>query len=287
MKVTAIVENTTNSGLPVEHGLSLYIQKESEQNVLFDMGQGSLFARNAEGLSLSIADVDVAVVSHGHYDHGGGLRTFLAENSKAKVFIHRDAFRPHYSLRDTGLRYIGLDSELEHDKRICLCGDVTRIGNDMTLFANVEGDCCSPVGNRLLFGPSEKENDTFCHEQSLLIEEGDNVVLFAGCAHRGIVNILRRAKEVVGKVPTHVFAGMHLVKSGLSEEDENAFVRRLASELMKCEGTRFYTMHCTGEAQFRKLKALMGERIEYLACGEQVSLGPGPTSLGPLPASPI
>lgn len=272
MKITSIIENISNKGLPVEHGLSLYIEKDEGQKVLFDMGQSGLFARNATALSLSIADIDVAVISHGHYDHGGGLSTFLAENQKAKVYIHKDAFLPHYSLRDTGLRNIGLDKSLQGNERLVLCDEVTRIDNAMTLFANVQGTCCSPVGNRLLFGPTETDNDSFCHEQSLVVEEGGNVVLFAGCAHRGIVNILRKAEEVVGKAPTHVFAGMHLVKSGLDEASEDAFIAALAAELQKYKDTMFYTMHCTGEEQYQKLQSLMGRQIEYLACGDNVMI---------------
>lgn len=270
MKVTSIIENTSSKGLPVEHGLSLFIEKGDGQNILFDMGQSELFVQNAEALGLSIVDVDIAVVSHGHYDHGGGLSTFLTENQKAKVFIHKDAFLPHYSLRDTRLRYIGLDKTLKDYKQLVLCEDFQRIDMSMTLFANVQGDCCTPVGNRLLFGPSEIENDSFCHEQSLIIEEGNNVVLFAGCAHRGIVNILRQAEKVAGKAPTHVFAGMHLVKSGLDEASEYAFVESLANELKKYDNTIFYTMHCTGEEQYQKLKSLMGKQIKYMACGDSI-----------------
>ena len=80
MKITSIVENTSIVGIPVEHGLSLYIQLDNGQNVLFDMGQRRLFAENAERLGLSIADVDTAIISHGHYDHGGGLSAFLEMN---------------------------------------------------------------------------------------------------------------------------------------------------------------------------------------------------------------
>lgn len=272
MKITSIIENTSNKGLPVEHGLSIYIEKHEGQKILFDMGQSNLFACNAETLSLSIADIDYAVVSHGHYDHGGGLSTFLTENQKAKVYIHKDAFQPHYSLRDTRLRYIGLDRVLQGNERLVFCDDVTRISNGMTLFANVKGNCCNPIGNKLLFGPSETENDSFCHEQSLIIEEGNNVVLFAGCAHRGIVNILRKAEEVAGKTPTHVFAGMHLVKSGLSTTEEDAFIANLAAELMKYKDTMFYTMHCTGEEQYKKLKSFMGRQIKYLACGDNMEI---------------
>lgn len=272
MKITSIIENTSSKGLPVEHGLSLYIEKDDEEKVLFDMGQSDLFALNAEALSLSIADIDVAVVSHGHYDHGGGLETLLKMNRKAKVYIHKDAFLPHYSLRDTGLRYIGLDKSLQEDEQLVYCGEVTRMGNGMTLFADVQGDCCNPIGNRLLFGPSETEHDTFGHEQNLIIEQGEKLVLLAGCAHRGIVNILRKAEEVAGKAPTHVLAGMHLVKSGMNERDEDRFIQSLASELMTYKETMFYTMHCTGEEQYKKLKSLMGSQIEYLACGDNITI---------------
>lgn len=272
MKVTSIIENTSSKGLPIEHGLSLYIEKDDGQKVLFDMGQSGLFARNAEVLSLSIADIDIAVVSHGHYDHGGGLEVFLNDNQKARVYIHKEAFQSHYSLRESGLRYIGLDKELSHNERMTYCDNVTHISEDMTLFAEVQGSCCNPLGNRLLFGPEENENDTFCHEQSLLIEEKDNLILFAGCAHRGIVNILRRAEEVAGKAPTHVLAGMHLVKSGLNEAEEDAFIATLADELMRYKLTKFFTMHCTGEEQYRKLRSLMNEQIEYLSCGDHLTL---------------
>lgn len=77
MKITSIIENTSTIGLPVEHGLSLYVQLDNGQNVLFDMGQRRLFTENAERLGLSISNVDTAIISHGHYDHGGGLRAFL------------------------------------------------------------------------------------------------------------------------------------------------------------------------------------------------------------------
>jgi len=286
MKITSIIENTSNIGLPIEHGLSLFIQLENEKNVLFDMGQSSLFAENASRLGLCIADVDTAIISHGHYDHGGGLGTFLSLNEKANVYIHKDAFMPHYSLRqdlrqtlqqssgqgvhEPGLRYIGIDKELQADKRIVSCGSITHVSDEMTLFADVQGICCCPQGNRLLFGPKPEDNDSFSHEQNLIIEEGSNIVLFAGCAHKGIINILRKTEEVIGRKPTHVLAGMHLVKSGLDEEAESSFIHTLANELATYKQTMFYTMHCTGEQQFLKLKEIMSGQIEYLSCGDSI-----------------
>ena len=224
MRITSLVENTSRTGLSVEHGLSLHIHLNDGRQILFDMGQHRLFADNAERLGISLADVDMAVVSHGHYDHGGGLRTFLELNEKAKVYISQYAFEPHYSLRDEGLRYIGIDPELKANDRLVFCKNEVHIDNGIILFSGVNGDCLKPAGNRLLFGPDKDINDDFRHEQSLIIKEGQKTVLFAGCAHKGIMNIIQRGMHVAGNPFTHVLAGMHLVKSGLSEEEASKVV---------------------------------------------------------------
>jgi len=272
MIITSLIENTSGKGLPTEHGLSLHIHMKDGQQVLFDMGQSDLFWQNALRLGLDLKDVDVAVVSHGHYDHGGGLETFLDNNTKAAVYLHKDAFEPHYSLREEGLTYIGLKETLKESTRLRMCDALTCINEHLTLFADVQGNCCYPQGNQRLFGPNRKEQDSFCHEQNLIIQEGNLSVLVAGCAHRGIVNILRRTTELIGHAPSYVLAGMHLIKSGMNPSEETNFIRQLATELMHYTSTKFYTMHCTGTEQFAQLQSIMSTQIEYLSCGDTVSL---------------
>lgn len=269
MEIVSLVENTSRCGLVVEHGLSLFIRLDDGRSVLFDMGQDRLFYDNAVSLGVDLSKVGVAVLSHGHYDHGGGLGVFLEQNSLAKVYVNNHAFEPHFSLRDEGLKYIGLDVSLKGNSRIVSCQDQVQIGEGMTLFAGVDGASFCPTGNRLLFSGDGSVNDDFCHEQNLIVREGDNVVLFAGCAHSGIINIIRKAKEVAGSRVTHVFAGMHLVKSGLDIGSEQKFISDLAEELLGF-GCKYFTMHCTGVPQYEMLKSVMGDAIEYMSCGEKI-----------------
>lgn len=270
MKIISLVENTSSLGFPTEHGLSLFIQTAENGNILFDMGQDDLFVQNAERLGLSLADVDIAVISHGHYDHGGGLPSFLKINQKAPVYISRSAFENHYSFRDTGMTYIGLDQDYEESHRLIKIASYYSISSGLELFSDVASIESTPHGNRLLFGPEHHVRDDFRHEQNLLIKEGENLILFAGCAHAGIINIMQRACEIAGRTPSHVFSGMHLVKSGLSEQEESDFILSLADKLLSFDDCQYYTMHCTGVEQFEQLKKRMHERIKYLSCGEFV-----------------
>ncbi len=258
MKITSLLENTTvRSDMKTEHGLSLYIET-GRQKILFDMGQTTIFAENAEVLGIDLAEVDFAVLSHGHYDHGGGLRRFLEINDHAPVYIHRDAFLPHYNGTE---KYIGLDTALEHQPRIVFTENEYRIGENMTLFS-----CSDRTGKHSFgsFGLTEKVDgrflpDDFRHEQYLLIRENDRRILFSGCSHKGILDITEWFE------PDVLIGGFHFSKMECSEVLADA-ARHLASR-----PTRYYTCHCTGNEQFRYMKQYMND-LHYLSCGETVEL---------------
>lgn len=273
MRITSLIENTSSSSLPTEHGLSLHVRLDDGRCILFDMGQTSLLLDNAHTLGISLEQVDMAVLSHGHYDHGGGLKAFLEVNNHAQVYLHRKAFTPHFSLRADGMHYIGLDMSLQESSRLRFCSDgPEEIAPSLTLFGGVGGAHPLPPGNRMLFGPTKEERDIFPDEQNLIIREGRNIVLLAGCAHRGISNIMDRAKEICGQAPTHVLTGMHLVKSGLTPEGEQEYAEVLAHHLLSFPGTQYHTMHCTGLEQYDRLSRLMGPRISYMSCGESLQI---------------
>lgn len=269
MKISVLVENTSRDNYCTEHGLSLYITLNNGRNMLFDMGQGDLFLKNAQLLGCDIKDVDSAIVSHGHYDHGGGLRCFMNLNDKAKVYIQQPAFEPHYSMKEYGLKYIGLDESLKTDfsDRLVMCGEICALCEGVTLFTCGEKKYPQPEGNSLLYGSDERSNDDFSHEQSVLIIEGDKVVLFAGCAHCGILNIMHTAEKLSSRKITHVIAGFHLMKS-----TDNKQLMALAQGLLGHETCSYYTMHCTGTEQYEMLKVYMKDRICYISCGDTIDI---------------
>jgi len=193
MIIKSLVENTSISAeFKSEHGLCLYIETPKHK-LLFDLGASSLFAENAKKLEVDLSEVDLVVISHGHYDHGGGLKAFLSENSKAKIYLNRQAFAKHYSHRPSGEKaYIGLDKSLMQSDRLIFAGEQLIIDDELELFSNIKGKKFVPSGNQDLFMESGGllVPDDFRHEQNLIINEGGKILLVAGCAHKGIVNII-------------------------------------------------------------------------------------------------
>lgn len=249
MKIVTLLENTTyREDLRYEHGLSLYIESQGH-HVLFDMGQSDAFAQNAEVLGVDLGNVEVAVLSHGHYDHGGGLGRFLQINDHANIYVNRHVFEPHFNARN---RDIGLDPELDK-KRMIFLDQPTEILPGFTLHTIPDAPVDTSGLQRMV--GSKLVPEDFRHEQYLLVEEDGKRVLFSGCAHKGIVQIARIFR------PDVLIGGFHLSKI----QDES--VLDAIAEALLALPTRYYTGHCTGGMQFAYLKQKMGTRLEGLYTG--------------------
>lgn len=255
MKITALIENTSACDLPTEHGLSLFVET-AEVKFLFDMGQTDLFARNAETLGIDLTTVDFAVLSHGHYDHGGGLKTFLALNDHAPVYMSRFAFEPHYNGTE---KYIGLNQDLKTSNRLIYVDEDMRITESIMVYG------CHNAQKVMNFGScglnmiqdGRMTEDDFRHEQYLLVEENGNRILFSGCSHRGILNIMRWFR------PDILIGGFHLSKLPLDETLAGY------AKALNAYPTVFYTGHCTGTAQYQFMKERM-KNLHYLSAGESI-----------------
>jgi 7,8-dihydropterin-6-yl-methyl-4-(beta-D-ribofuranosyl)aminobenzene 5'-phosphate synthase len=261
MRIVVLLENrTVSKAYEYKHGLSLYIETDNHK-LLFDTGSDESFINNAGKMGINLSEVDTAVISHGHYDHGGGLEAFMNINKKAKIYIGREAFRPHL-LRLMGIfKYnIGINNKLNGSDRFVYVDDAVRIDEELVLFGKVDGDRLIPEGNKRLlagYGSGRVERDDFSHEINLVIYEKNKHTLVCGCAHRGIVNIVERAKEVIGGEVDTVIGGMHLMSAKPKRLRDKEYLDELASMLVSNAVKEYYTCHCTGERVYNYLSSKM------------------------------
>jgi len=263
MIIKVLVENTAISAeYGKVHGLCLYIET-AKHKLLFDLGPDKLFLENAEKMGVKIDEIDTAVISHGHYDHGGALGLFLRHNHKAKVYIHKKAFDRHFT-KALGLYLdIGLDASLVSHEQIVFTEGNLELDEELLIIADVKERELYPHSNRSLYTMEngKKLRDDFSHEQSLLIREGEHKVLVAGCAHSGIVNIINKANRDLGEPVTHVIGGFHIWK------DKSPELARNMAQCLIGYNTQYYTCHCTGRKNFALLREEMKERIQYVPVG--------------------
>lgn len=258
MKITCLCENTAVcGGFGCEHGLSLLVET-GERKILFDMGQTALFAENAARLGIDLAEVDTAVLSHGHYDHGGGLRRFLELNKTAPVCLSKYAFEPHYNGTE---KYIGLDITLEEEPRLIYTEGDVDLGDGILLTDCRGAEKRYDLGS---FGLTMVENgihvpDDFRHEQYMLCETEGKRVLLSGCSHRGVLDIVRWFR------PDVLVGGFHFSKIPCGEA--------LAEYAAVLDGfdTAYITCHCTGAEQYAFMRERM-RRLSYIAAGAVVEV---------------
>lgn len=273
MIIKVLMENTTiNKNLYSEHGLSLFIQT-IKHKILFDMGQSKRFLDNAKIMGIDISDVDTAFVSHGHYDHGGGLKTFMSINDKAPVYINPKALKDYYALRPSGqIKYIGLD-KFEEQLRFSYIKDYHRIDEEIEVFSAVIQKEYKPYYNNVLFmdNNGDKILDSFEHENNLIINTEGKHVLVAGCAHNGIINIINRYKEIKGGYPDYVIGGFHMFNPSSNESEKPEVIESIAKKVNNGQ-TKYFTGHCTGPFAYSILKEILQDNIENLSTGKTISI---------------
>jgi len=274
MIIKVLAENTSSSeSLGSEHGLSLYIETEKHK-LLFDTGASGLFAANAEKLGVDLSEADTVVISHGHYDHGGGLKTFLDINKKAAVYVHNKVFGKYFSQKPGNIKaYIGLDETLISSNRFVFCGNNYVLDDELELFSGVTPKRLVPSGNSNLYMKIGEDFllDSFAHEQNLIINQGGKTLLIAGCAHNGIVNIIDCFAAQKGKFPDYIIGGFHLYSQGRKTSEKPETVAKIG-EILLGTHSQYYTCHCTGIEAYEHLKSVMGNKIGYLSTGDKLTI---------------
>jgi 7,8-dihydropterin-6-yl-methyl-4-(beta-D-ribofuranosyl)aminobenzene 5'-phosphate synthase len=282
MRITTLIENTLaddSNGLTAEHGLSLHISFDKKA-ILFDTGASDLFSQNADKLGVDISAVNAAVLSHHHYDHGGGLPRFFALNSDAKVCLKKppdgDCYFKALLWRK---RYIGLNSDVfkTYPARFAFIEEFTEILPDVYIFTAIGNSYPKPKGNRYLY--VKRENywslDPFDHELILAVREDDKLVIFTGCSHNGMLNMIDTTAKKFSGIPIKaVIGGFHLV--GLPKYNTMAGsksqIQSIARKILDYPVQTLYTGHCTGQKAYAVLKSVLGEKLQHLHTGTILEL---------------
>jgi len=262
-----------------EHGLSIYIETD-EMNILFDAGaSATVFQENAKMREIDLAEADVAVVSHGHYDHTQGFPAFCEINDKAKIYIHRNAFRESYGLDENeeleektcGILWTE-DQKRKMKSRMVFTEYSRALSEDIVISGSIP-DALGSIKTAEFFFKNEQGKlirDDMSHEQFLIVRnrdrngESSGIYIFSGCSHKGIKSIIQYARTLFPKEDIAGFiAGMHLIETS-QEEREKAL-----NELLKQKIKVIVPAHCTGLAAICELKSSMGHMCAVASAGNQ------------------
>ena len=271
MKIINLIEDTKgHEGCIFEHGLSFYIETKKHK-LLLDTGATDAFLQNAKTLGIDLAEVDTVILSHGHYDHTGGVLAFAKLNPSAKIYIQKSAQGDFYNYRNREEKYIGIDKRISALSQVVFLEGDLKIDEELSIFTGVTGRKLWPKGNEILKRKCDGEflQDDFCHEQYLVVTEEDKKILLSGCAHNGILNILDRYAEIFGDKPTHVISGFHMMKKDDYTKADTKMIEETAHILSKMD-TLFYSGHCTGEYPLFVLKSIMKDKLKAIHSGEKI-----------------
>jgi 7,8-dihydropterin-6-yl-methyl-4-(beta-D-ribofuranosyl)aminobenzene 5'-phosphate synthase len=272
MKIIPLMEDYCPSrGLHGEHGLSMYIETGSAR-ILFDAGQTDAFIENARQLGVELGRVDAVFLSHGHYDHSGGIAALYASMVPARppLYAGPGYSIPKFARNDSVLTANGIPDSARppvSPPAIELSSRKEIVPGIHALPHVERADGSVPAPRFRLVENGAERLDGFDDEVSLVFDEPDGLVVVTGCAHRGIVNIVEAAiKAIPGKPVAAVVGGFHLVDA---PEDTIAAV---ADAMERIGPVRILCGHCTGPRAYAALYARLPGRVSWLSCGQEFTL---------------
>jgi len=261
--ICLIADDCALSKLETEHGLSFYLDTP-EFKLLLDTGASDLFIENALSMDIDLTKIDFVVISHGHYDHTGGLWDFLRINKRAKVIIKRDAINSKFKTVVDGWKNIGIpdaDKLQKFSQRIIFSEQCFRIAENIWVLSGLEN---AQIEHNFTVKNPENQmvRDPFTDEQIIVIRNNDGYNIFTGCSHNGILHILDFVKKRFNTDKINILAG------GFHLNDKSADQRNVIAEQMKRYNiNRIFTGHCSSDfAENKVVKAELfgsGTEIEF------------------------
>jgi 7,8-dihydropterin-6-yl-methyl-4-(beta-D-ribofuranosyl)aminobenzene 5'-phosphate synthase len=260
--ITILVDNQAGPGLTTEHGFSLWIEAD-DRHILFDTGQGPALPANARSLGVDLRKTDALVLSHGHYDHTGGIPHVLHVAPKAHVYCHPGVVQPRYSLRNGSPKPAHMPPESMaaidklSEKNLHWISEAVMLSENIGLTGPIPRQTTfEDTGGAFYLDPETRHVDPIEDDLALWIKTDDGLVICVGCCHAGIINTLTHIRRLSGVARIRaVIGGLHLL---------NADDRRLNHTLAAMKTIAVETVipcHCTGDRAIDKLEAAMGAKI--------------------------
>ncbi len=269
LKITILSENHTyNSKLLSEHGFSCLIELRKKR-YLFDTGLSALFIRNSQEINVNIVSLDGIIISHGHYDHMGGLMPYL-ENFKAKIYASPGIFNERYSKKirlhpigapfsqeefeKSGAVFKFVEKPLKLDEGVFLTGPIPRL----TPFEEVDDPFIIKTDKGLVA-------DQVMDEQAMVISGDKGLVIITGCGHPGLINIINYAKEITGESNIDlIIGGFHLRNISTDR------FKQTINMLEKNQVNTLIPLHCTGQKATSKLYQAFPQKVKFKSVGEEI-----------------
>jgi 7,8-dihydropterin-6-yl-methyl-4-(beta-D-ribofuranosyl)aminobenzene 5'-phosphate synthase len=271
LEIVVLAENTVRrAGLLGEHGLAFWINADGRR-LLFDTGQGKVLQENARQLGILLGGIEAVAVSHGHYDHTGGLHTALERARRANIYLHPAGLHKKYARQDKPPhRSIGIPSPDEQSIRhrarnltwttqpteivpgVWVTGEIPR----MTDYEDAGGPFYT---DRTCTQP-----DPLADDQALYVESANGIVVLLGCAHAGVVNTLEYVSRITGRKRIHaVLGGMHLLRASRRR------IEATGDALERFKVRVIAPGHCTGVAAVAYLWNRFPSQVNECAAGSR------------------
>jgi 7,8-dihydropterin-6-yl-methyl-4-(beta-D-ribofuranosyl)aminobenzene 5'-phosphate synthase len=269
-RITILCENSVGplSGTLGEHGFSALIEPSDGEPVLFDTGQGLTLLHNARRMNKDLSMVRKVVISHGHYDHAGGLKPLLDECGAKQVYGHPSIFRSRYRVKDSGEYYpIGIPAGREELEAAGAMFDLSKefrtIAPGMYLTGEVPRVTGFETGDQGLYHDCTGQDlDTTPDDQALVLETEKGLVLILGCCHAGLVNTVDHVANITGRRDLYaVIGGTHL---GFCAQEQ---LDKTVAALRDLGIRKLAASHCTGFAASARLSRELPKEFQTAMVG--------------------
>ena len=269
--ITILVNNTAPDNLQSEHGLSFWIEYNGK-NILFDTGQTNIIESNAKQIGVNLSETDTVILSHGHYDHTGGIPSVFAAAENATLYLHPRAMDLKYSQKPDKVKIIGMsDATKDVVNSMIAEGEIVMTELPTEVFPGLFVTGTIPrktsfedTGGKFFLDESCTRPDEIADDQAVYFETENGLVVLLGCGHAGVVNTLDCISELTGEKHIHaVLGGMHLLHASSKRID------RTIKAMKRYDVQKLGLAHCTGNNATEQFKRAFPEQCFECIVGSQ------------------